>query len=126
MNIRKFLTIPENRKSAAGILIAVIVLFLLVLTVRSCRKPDAETVAGHLAELLQRAGQQEEADRHWGTAAEDYIQKGDLERALEIYRLQIERHPDDTRLRELQSRIMVQRDSMRIIDGALSAELDRL
>ncbi len=79
-----------------------------------------------LAELMERAGQHEEADRHWLAAAEDYVQKGNLERALEICGHQIERHPDDPRMREMQSRIMVQRDSMRIIDGALSDELDKL
>lgn len=51
MNIRELISVPENRKGAAGILAGVIILFVIILFVRSCRRPDAETVRAYLDRL---------------------------------------------------------------------------
>ena len=51
MAISRFWSIPEKRKIAAGILLALIVIFLLVLIVRSCRKPEGESSGKYLQNL---------------------------------------------------------------------------
>ena len=76
-----------------------------------------------LAELLEKAGDQKEADLHWSEAAECFLTRGDLDRCIDICSNFLERHPEDPKMRERYSKALVQRDSLRAIDGALADEL---
>ena len=51
MPYRKFLRIPENRKLLTWILVAVIILFFLVLIIRSCSRPEKVNTKGYLLKL---------------------------------------------------------------------------
>ena len=52
MSISSFWNIPEKRKVAAGILLILIFIFLLVLIVRSCRRPEGESPKKYLQSLI--------------------------------------------------------------------------
>lgn len=84
------------------------------------KNPQAHT---KLAQVLQNCGDQSAADRHWAQAAAFYFEKGDLKRCIGISEDYLKRHPDDARVRERLSRALVQLDSLRVIDGALSDNL---
>ena len=51
MSMSSFWNIPEKRKIAAGILLVLILVFLLVLILRSCRKPEGESSKKYLQGL---------------------------------------------------------------------------
>lgn len=51
INLKEFIVNPENRKLVVGVLAGISVFFLLVLVIRSCRKPDAESVTIHIQNL---------------------------------------------------------------------------
>ena len=51
MPISSFWSIPEKRKFAAGFLVVLIFIFLLVLIVRSCRSPEGESPKKYLQSL---------------------------------------------------------------------------
>ena len=82
--------------------------------------PSNPTARAKLADLLERDGRAGEADPHWKRAAREFFEKGDLERCIEISETLLKRHPDDTDIRDRLSKAKVQRDSLRMIDGALA------
>ncbi|MFH0795474.1 MAG: hypothetical protein V2A65_00250 [Candidatus Omnitrophota bacterium] len=51
MSSPKFLSIPENRKRFALILVAVIILFFFILIIRSCRRPEKANTKDYLLKL---------------------------------------------------------------------------
>jgi tetratricopeptide (TPR) repeat protein len=81
------------------------------------------TANAKLAELLERIGDQEQADAHWRHAAAQFLEKGEIERCIEIGEKLERRHPEDSRIREILSSARVHRDSLRAIDGALFDKL---
>jgi HEAT repeat protein len=52
MPISSFWSIPEKRKIVAGILLVLILIFFLVLIVRSCRRPEGESPKKYLQGLV--------------------------------------------------------------------------
>lgn len=51
MPISSFWSVPERRKFVAGLLLALIVIFFLILVVRSCRRPEGENPKKYLQSL---------------------------------------------------------------------------
>jgi tetratricopeptide (TPR) repeat protein len=82
--------------------------------------PGNPSARAKLAELLDKSGDTDKAAEHWAIAAENFLAKGDLKRCLEIAERLLRLNPEDAAMRDLRSRAQVQRDSLRLIDGAIS------
>ena len=81
--------------------------------------PNNPTARIKLAELHEQLGDQGRADEHWIEAAHSLLTRGDLDRVIQICEYCQQRMPDDGRLRDILSNAMVQRDSLRAIDGVI-------
>ncbi len=81
--------------------------------------PENPGVRVKLAELLEKSGRQAEADEHYATSANDFLNRGELTRAIDLYQRLVERHPEDARLRERLSRAILKRDSLRALGSIM-------
>jgi tetratricopeptide (TPR) repeat protein len=73
-----------------------------------------------LAELLDHAGDTGGARHHWHCAAQQFLEKGELDRCIEICDRLLQRYPDETDVRQILIKARVKRDSLDAIDGVLS------
>ncbi|MBI1784400.1 tetratricopeptide repeat protein [Candidatus Sumerlaeota bacterium] len=83
--------------------------------------PENPAVRAQLAERIARTGRMKEADEHWAQAANDFMNRGDFDRCIQIYEDLVSRHPDEARLRERLSRAILKRESLNAI-GSIGAE----
>lgn len=84
--------------------------------------PENPMVRAKLAELIQQTGNKAQADEHWLRAANDFLNRGDLERAIEIYTELAERRPDDAEIKKQMQKAMLKRDSLNVIEDALEEQ----
>ncbi len=81
--------------------------------------PENPAVRAKLAELIAKTGRMKEADEQWAQAANDFFNRGELNRCIEILDELLGRHPDDARLRERLSRAVLKRESMNAIGSVV-------
>ncbi len=72
-----------------------------------------------LAEIYEQLGKPEEAYKQLATAAKIFIDKGELQRGIEICQKLLHRNPADVEIRKILNRAELQRSSFKAIESAI-------
>ncbi|HPB29895.1 MAG TPA: tetratricopeptide repeat protein [Candidatus Sumerlaeota bacterium] len=86
--------------------------------------PSNANIRCKLAEIYMQMGKNEEAMNEWDKASETFIFKGELDKGITLCEKILEHRPSDAAVRERLSRAILQKDSFKAIESAISAFTD--
>lgn len=86
--------------------------------------PSNANIRCKLAEIYIQMDREKDALSEWEKASETFILKGELNKGIDLCEKILEREPSNAKIRERLSKAILQRDSFKAIESAISAFTD--
>lgn len=86
--------------------------------------PSNANIRCKLAEMYMKRGQKKDAIEEWDKASETFIIKGELDKGVSLCEKILELKPKDAKIRDRLSKAILQQDSFKAIESAISAYTD--